>query len=51
MLLELKVRNRQVIARSRIRMAVFIVSMLKVAAGVWGQSGRGQGWEGVGSFH
>lgn len=51
MLFELKVRNRQVIARNRIRMAVFIVSMLKAAAGIWGQSGRGQGWEEVGSLH
>lgn len=34
--LELRVRNRQVRTRSRSKMAVLILSMVKAAAGIWG---------------
>lgn len=39
--LGLRVRNRQVRARSRSKMAVIILSIVKAVAGIWGQNRRG----------
>ena len=41
--LELSIRNTQVRARSRSKMAVLILSMVKAAAGIWGAK-----WESIG---